>query len=122
MKNRKIGKTIRKYVLIEVFALAVAAAILAIMLRITKTSIRADIEEQVSVLRSAAASTVRTDWDIWDIFSSEPAFAGDIDWGKKLSGLSGFEQYLWHNLFYEDDLEHQYYKGCVNVATYTSIL
>ena len=121
MKNRKIGKTIRKYVLIEVFALAVAAAILAIMLRITKTSIRADIEEQVSVLRSAAASTVRTDWDIWDIFSSEPAFAGDIDWGKKLSGLSGFEQYLWHNLFYEDDLEHQYYKGCVNVATYTAL-
>lgn len=121
MKNRKIGKTIRKYVLIEVFALAVAAALLAIMLRITKTSIRADIEEQVSVLRSAAASTVRTDRDIWDILSSEPAFAGDIDWGKKLSGLSGFEQYLWHNLFYEDDLEHQYYKGCVNVATYTAL-
>ena len=118
MKNRKIGKTIRKYVLIEVFALAVAAALLAIMLRITKTSIRADIEEQVSVLRSAAASTVRTDRYI---FSSEPAFAGDIDWGKKLSGLSGFEQYLWHNLFYEDDLEHQYYKGCVNVATYTAL-
>ena len=118
MKNRKIGKTIRRYVLIEVFALAVAAALLAIMLRITKTSIRADIEEQVSVLRSAAASTVRTDRDI---FSSEPAFAGDIDWGKKLSGLSGFEQYLWHNLFYEDDLEHQYYKGCVNVATYTAL-
>ena len=121
MKNRKIGKTIRKYVLIEVFALAVAAALLAIMLRITKTSIRADIEEQVGVLRSAAASTVRTDRDIWDIFSSEPAFAGDIDWGKKLSGLSGVEQYLWHNLFYEDDLEHQYYKGCVNVATYTAL-
>lgn len=118
MKNRKIGKTIRKYVLIEVFALAVAAALLAITLRITKTSIRADIEEQVSVLRSAAASTVRTDRYI---FSSEPAFAGDIDWGKKLSGLSGFEQYLWHNLFYEDDLEHQYYKGCVNVATYTAL-
>ncbi|MBO4651972.1 MAG: HAMP domain-containing histidine kinase [Lachnospiraceae bacterium] len=138
MKNgRKIGKTIRAYVLIEVFALAVAAVFLVGKYYAAKSSVRSEIEACLPQLYDAA-SEARSGIEDGALLS-EPMTL-HIEAGEESQDVQGVPQIvssmtglrlsgakeIWDFLYclQRDEeilngLETSFY-GCVNVAVYTT--